>query len=260
MTGMIARAAPAIVCLLVLGLLWEGAVRALHVPSYFLPTPSGVIAALIDNAPLFLRSAWATLATSLIALLIATALGLALTLALSLSQTLERAVAPLAVTLQVTPVVAIAPLVVIWVGLAHAERAILILAAIVAFFPVFSASLTGLQSADRDLERLFSLYRAGPLDRLTRLRLPAATPFILAGVKIAGGLALIGTVVAEFVAGTGAAQGLAWRILEAGNRLATASMFAALLALALLGVALNMVLSALERWALARFGAPRGDG
>lgn len=253
----LARIAPALIGVLVVGLLWEGLVRALNVPAYFLPPPSAVLSELTRNAPLLLASAWETLRVSLIALAIAIVTGLGLALILSLSPFLERAVAPLAVTLQVTPVVAIAPLVVIWVGLAHAERAILILAAIVAFFPVFSASLSGLASADPDLERLFRLYRAGPVARLFRLRLPAAAPYILAGVKIAGGLALIGTVVAEFVAGTGAAQGLAWRILEAGNRLATASMFAALAALALLGIALHFLLSRLESWALSRFGPPR---
>jgi NitT/TauT family transport system permease protein len=251
------KAAPPVIAAIVLLLIWEIAVRALAVPSVILPPPSAIGAAIAANAPSLASAALATTRTALAALMFAAGLGLGLALVLNLSPLLERAVAPIAVTLQVTPVVAIAPLVVIWVGLEHAERAILILAIIVAFFPVFSAALTGLNAADPDLERLFTLYRAGRLARLVRLRLPAATPYILSGLKIAGGLALIGAVVAEFVAGTGAVRGLAWTILEAGNRLKTATMFAALALLAALGVALHAALSMLERAALSRF-APRG--
>jgi NitT/TauT family transport system permease protein len=223
------------------------------VPAYLLPAPSGIGAALVDSLPSLLASAWATLQMALAALAIAVAIALALALTVSLSPALERAVQPLAVTLQVTPVVAIAPLVVIWAGLDHPERAIVALAVVVAFFPVFSGALTGLKSADPDLERLFELYGAGRLQRLFRLRLPSAVPFLLEGIKVAAGLSLIGTVVAEFVAGSGGAQGLAWRILEAGNRLRTAEMFAALIVLAVLGAALYAALTAAERRLVARW-------
>lgn len=221
-------------------------------PAYFLPPPSAIGAAAAASAPLLLASAGRTLQLALGALAIAVVAALAVGLPVSLSRTLERAVAPLAVALQVTPVVAIAPLVVIWAGLDHPGRAVTALAAVVAFFPVFSGALTGLKSADPDLERLFDLYDAGRLQRLVRLRLPAAVPAMLEGIKVAAGLSLIGTVVAEFVAGSGASQGLAWRMLEAGNRLRTADMFAALLVLALLGAGLFALLQAAERAALAR--------
>ena len=164
--------------------------------------------------------------------------------------TVERAVSPLAVTLQVTPVVAIAPLVVIWAGLDHPERAIVALAAVVAFFPIFSGALTGLKSADRTWSGCSTSMARRPLQRLVRLRLPASAPFLLEGLKVAAGLAVIGAVVAEFVAGSGGAQGLAWRILEAGKRLRTAEMFAALLVLGLLGAALHAVLSAVQKHTL----------
>jgi len=257
MTSALAKAAPPLIAACALLLVWEVAVHVFAAPAVILPPPSAIAAAFTAHAPMLAVAAASTMRTALAALAIAASLGLALALVLNLSPLLERAVAPIAVTLQVTPVVAIAPLVVIWVGLDHAERAILILAVIVAFFPVFSAALTGLNAADPDLERLFSLYRAGRFARLMRLRLPAAAPYILSGLKIAGGLALIGAVVAEFVAGTGAVRGLAWTILEAGNRLQTATMFAALALLAALGVALHAALSVLERAALKRF-APRG--
>ncbi len=226
---------------------WEAACRSLGVPAYFLPPPSAVVAAIAGDAPVLLASAWATLAMALMALVTASVLAQGLALAISLSATAERAVRPLAVVLQVTPVVAIAPLVLIWAGVEHPTRAIVALAAVIAFFPIFSGALTGLKSADPDLERLFDLYGAGRLQRLIRLRLPSAAPFLLEGHKVAAGLAVIGAVVAEFVAGSGAAQGLAWRILEAGNRLQTARMFAALAVLGLLGALLHATLEAAER-------------
>lgn len=116
-----------------------------------------------------------------------------------------------------------------------------------AFFPIFSGVLTGLKSADPDLERLFDLYGATALQRLVRLRAPAALPFALEGLRVAAGLAVIGAVVAEFVSGSGATQGLAWRLLEAGNRLRTADMLAALACLMTMGLALNAGIALLER-------------
>lgn len=226
---------------------WEAACWKLAIPSYLLPAPSAVGAALASDAPTLLHSAWNTLAAALVALAVASLLAQALALVVGLSPLLEHAIRPLAVVLQVTPVVAIAPLVVIWAGIDHPERSIVILAAVVAFFPIFSGAVTGLKAADPDLERLFDLYGASRPQRLLRLRLPSAVPYLLEGHKVAAGLAVIGAVVAEFVAGSGGVQGLAWRILEAGGRLQTARMFAALAALGLLGAALNAALQALER-------------
>lgn len=225
---------------------WEIACRVLHVPAYLLPPPSAVGLALVDRAPLLLSSAAATFWMAFQALLLAFVLGGGLALAVSLNRSAEQAVRPLAVALQVTPVVAIAPMVLIWAGLDHADRAVIALAAAVAFFPLFSGVLTGLKSADPDLERLFDLYGATPAQRLVRLRLPAALPFILEGLRVAAGLSVIGAVVAEFVSGSGATQGLAWRLLEAGNRLRTADMLAALACLMVMGLALNAVVGALE--------------
>ena len=226
---------------------WESACRLLQVPAYRLPPPSAVAMALVQDAPSLIASAWNTLAMALAALVVASLLAQALALAVALSPVLERAVRPLAVVLQVTPVVAVAPLVVIWAGIDHPDRAIVALAAVVAFFPIFSGAVTGLKAADPDLERLFDLYGATPLQRLTRLRLPSAVPFLLEGHKVAAGLSIIGAVVAEFVAGSGGAQGLAWRILEAGNRLQTARMFAALVVLGVLGAVLHAGLERLEK-------------
>ncbi len=228
-------------------LIWEIACRVLNVPIYLLPPPSAIGAALQANAPALLVSALNTLVMAIEALVAAAVLAIPLALASSLSPIVGRAISPIAVVLQVTPVVAIAPLVVIWAGLDHPERAITALAAIVAFFPIYSGAVTGLRSADPDLERLFDLYGATRRQRLIRLRIPAAAPFALEGIKVAAGLAVIGAVVAEFVAGSGGAQGLAWRILEAGNRLRTAEMFAALFVLGALGAGLNAAFQLGER-------------
>jgi NitT/TauT family transport system permease protein len=252
MRRLIAILAPLTLVALLLGG-WELACRALAVPAYFLPAPSAIGQSLVADAPLLLASAGNTLAMALSALVLASLAACSLALVTATSRTLERAVHPLAVVLQVTPVVAIAPLVVIWAGLAHPERAIVTLAAVVAFFPIFSGALTGLKSADPDLERLFDLYGARPIQKLARLRLPSAIPFLLEGHKVAAGLAIIGAVVAEFVAGSGGAQGLAWRILEAGNRLQTPRMFAALAVLGLMGAGLHALFQLAERWALSRW-------
>jgi NitT/TauT family transport system permease protein len=246
----IARALAPFVLIALLLAAWEIACRALAVPVYFLPPPSAVAKALAADGPGLLQAAWNTLSMALTALLVASVIAQALALLVGLSPILERAVRPLAVVLQVTPVVAIAPLVLIWAGLDHPGRAIVGLAAVVAFFPIFSGAVTGLKAADPDLERLFDLYGASRLQRLTRLRLPSAVPYLLEGHKVAAGLAVIGAVVAEFVAGSGGAQGLAWRILEAGNRLQTARMFAALVVLGLMGAVLHAGLEAAEKTGL----------
>lgn len=235
---------------------WEVLVRALSVPTYVLPPPSAIGLALIDRAPVLAGSALQTFWMALQALAVAMVLGGGLAVAISLSPMAEQAVRPLAVTLQVTPIVAIAPLVLIWAGLDNADRAVVALAAAVAFYPLFSGVLSGLKSADPDLERLFDLYGANRLQRLVRLRLPAAVPASLEGLRVATGLAVIGAVVAEFVSGSGATQGLAWRLLEAGNRLRTAELLAALVCLAALGLALNAAVEAFER-AMLRQGQRR---
>ncbi|MFC7378618.1 ABC transporter permease [Brevundimonas sp. GCM10030266] len=242
---------PALLTLALLGL-WEIACRLSDVPVYFLPPPSAVALSLVERAPLLAGSALQTFRMAVQALLVAGILGGGLALAVSLNRPAEAAFRPLAVALQVTPVVAIAPLVVIWAGLDHPDRAVIALAAAVAVFPIFSGVLTGLKSADPDLERLFDLYGASPLQRLLRLRVPAALPFALEGLRVAAGQAVIGAVVAEFVSGSGATQGLAWRLLEAGNRLRTADMLAALVCLMVMGLALSGLVGLIERRVRAR--------
>ncbi|HXS05779.1 MAG TPA: ABC transporter permease [Rhizomicrobium sp.] len=229
--------------------LWEGVVSARHIPPYVLPAPSSIAGALADNFLSLMLSLWSTLTVTLEGFAAALIVGVALAIVFSHSRMIERALYPYAVVLQVTPVVAIAPLILIWVGFEHINAALALIAALVAFFPILSNTTLGLKSADFNLVDLMRLYGATRWQILWRLRLPAALPYLLSAMKIAGGLALIGAVVAEFVAGSGTATGLAWRIVEAGNRLEIATMFAALLLLALLGIAIFAAFSLLE-WAL----------
>ncbi len=250
MTRLVNALAP-LTLLLVLLLGWELACRLMQVPAYFLPPPSAVARAVMDDLPALVLASWNTLAVALVALLLASLAAQGIALIVGMSPLLERAVRPLASALQVTPVVAIAPLVLIWAGIDHPERAVIFLAVLVAFFPIFSGAVTGLRSADPDLERLFDLYGANRLQRVLRLRLPSAVPFLLEGHKVGAGLAIIGAVVAEFAAGSGGIRGLAWRILDAGNKLQTAKMIAALVVLGVMGVVLHALLNQIERLGMA---------
>jgi NitT/TauT family transport system permease protein len=227
--------------------LWEVLVRVYEVPHYVLPGPLAIADALVTDFPSLMASLWTTLRITVLAFALALIGGVALAVLFSQSRLVEMAFFPYAVILQVTPVIAIAPLIIIWVGFDRIALAVLILAWIVAFFPILSNTTIGLKSADHNLRDLFRLYGASRWQTLTRLQLPAALPYLLGGMKISGGLALIGTVVAEFVAGTGTATGLGWRIILAGNRLEIPRMFAALILLAALGVAIFFALNWLER-------------
>ena len=230
-------------------LAWELAVRHYNVPVFVLPAPSAVWRAFTENFSSLLASMWATLRITWIAFACAFLGGCLLAIVFSQSRVLEMALYPYAVVLQVTPVVAIAPLIIIWVGFERINVALVIIAFIVAFFPIVSNMTLGLRSTDSNLVDLFRLYGASRWQTFWRLQLPTALPLLLSAMKVSGGLALIGAVVAEFVAGSGTATGLAWRIAEAGNRLQIARMFAALGLLSAVGILDFYALSALE-WAL----------
>ena len=226
--------------------LWETLVRARGIPPYILPAPSAIAGSLWRDGPSLLSSLLVTLRITAAALAAAALFGGALALLFSRSRILELSLFPYAVILQVTPIVAIAPLIIIWVRTPF--LALLVCAWIVAFFPIVSNTTVGLNSADRNLLALFRLYGASPGQTLFYLRLPTALPYFLAGLRISGGLALIGAVVAEFVAGTGGAEtGLAYRILEAGYRLAIPRLFAALFLLSLSGIVIYLLLDLLSR-------------
>ena len=235
-------------------ILWEAAVRVSGVAVYLVPGPLAVLDAFLAAPGLLLGSLLSTLAVTGVALAVSAVLGAALAMAASASPWARAAIQPWAVVLQVTPVVAIAPLIIVWVGDPFAS--LVVCATVVAFFPVFSNTAIGLSAAPRELLDLFRLNGAGRWDTLRLLRLPAALPYFLAGLRISGGLALVGAVVAEFVAGSGGfASGLAYRILESGYRLQVARMFAALVLLSAAGIAINAMLGAVARLLLRRHGA-----
>ena len=249
-TGSI-RAAPLLFGALAL-LGWEAAVRLASVPPYILPGPSAILRAFMADPALLLGSLLSTLAVTAVALATSCALGVLMAGAMALSAWARAAILPWAVVLQVTPVVAIAPLIIVWVGDPFAS--LVVCATIVAFFPVFSNTAAGLAAAPAELLDLFRLNGAGRWQTLWLLRLPAALPLFLAGLRVSGGLALVGAVVAEFVAGSGGfASGLAYRILEAGYRLQIPRMFAALALLSGAGIAINLGLGALAARLLRRY-------
>jgi NitT/TauT family transport system permease protein len=246
---------------LALGLVvWDLVVTLRDIQPYVLPGPRLVAATLVADWAILWDSLLATLATTFEGFALAALGGIGLAILFNQSRLIENSFYPYAVILQVTPVVAIAPLLLIYLP---QQAAVLACAWIVAFFPVLSNTTLGLNSVDHNLADLFRLYRASRLQVLARLKLPAALPFILGGLKIAGGLSLIGAVVAEIAAGSaGAGSGLAYRIAESGYRLNIPRMFAALILLSAAGVAIFLALSLLEHLLLRRWheSAVRREG
>ena len=246
------RFAPALFGLLALTA-WEIAVRVTGVPVYLVPGPIAIFRAFYADPAGLLTSLLSTLLVTAAALVAAAVLGVVMALLMAASRLVQAAIQPWAVVLQVTPIVAIAPLIIVWVG--NPFLSLVVCATIVAFFPVFANTAAGLSSAPMELADLFRLYGAGRWQTLWRLRLPAALPYFLSGLRISGGLSLVGAVVAEFVAGSGGfASGLAYRILEAGYRIEVARMFAALVLLSLAGIAINFGLGAVGRIIMRRRG------
>lgn len=249
---------PVIVFAVLMGF-WEAAVRLREIPPYILPAPSLIVQTLVKDWGLLFASLLTTLRATLEGFLAAVIGGIGLALLFNRAKWVEDAFLPYAVILQVTPVIAIAPLLLVYLP---QHLAVVACAWIVAFFPVLSNTLLGLKSVDRNLAGLFALYDASPAQRLWRLRLPSALPYIMGGLRIAGGLSLIGAVVAEIAAGSaGSGSGLAFRIAEAGYRLDIPRMFAALALLSAAGIVIYAGLSAVSRLVLRHWheSAVEGD-
>ncbi|MEY8837692.1 ABC transporter permease [Cribrihabitans sp. XS_ASV171] len=233
-------------------LLWEFLVWYNEVPHYLIPAPSLIAQTLVTDFATLMDSLWFTVKLTLLSLALAIVGGVLLGMLFALSRTIEVSLFPFAVILQVTPVIAIAPLILIYVH--DTFSALLICAWIVAFFPILSNTAIGLRSADHNLRDLFTLYQATPLQRLRFLLVPSALPYFMAALKIAGGLALIGAVVAEFVAGTaGQNTGLASRILESSFRQEIPRMFAALFLVSMLGIVIFLATSFLSKAVLGHW-------
>ena len=232
--------------------LWELVVRLNHIPHYILPGPLLILQTLWNNLGSLMASWWFTVKITFGALLLAVLGGVVLATVCALSRWVELSLFPFAIVLQVTPIIAIAPLIIIFIP--STTAALLLVAFIVAFFPILSNTVIGLRSADLNLRDLFKLYRANRWQTLRFLLAPAAMPYFIAGLKVAGGLSLIGAVVAEFVAGAaGRETGLASRILESSFRTEIPKMFAALVLVSLTGIAIFLVFNLVSRLVLGKW-------
>jgi NitT/TauT family transport system permease protein len=248
----VSRAIPPVVIGVIVLAVWELLVRVREVPIYILPGPLLIISTLVKDWGTLYPSLLVTLAITGAALFVATVAGVLIAILFTQSRWVERSLFPYAVILQVTPVVAIAPLIIIWVK--NIPIALLICAWIVAFFPIVSNTTLGLNSADHNLLNLFQLYGASRRQVFWHLRLPSAMPYFLGGLRISGGLALIGAVVAEFVAGTGGTQsGLAYRVLESGYTMQIPRMFAALFMITCTGILIFLAMNVLSHLVLRKW-------
>lgn len=239
-------------------LIWDLVVRLNDIQPYVLPSPGLVLQTLVKDWPLLWSSLLVTLTITFEALALAFVGGVSLAILFNRSRVFEYSFYPYAVILQVTPIVAIAPLLLIYLP---QQAAVLACAWIVAFFPVLANTTLGLHSVDRNLSELFRLYGASRWQMLRDLKLPAALPYMLGGLKIAGGLSLIGAVVAEIAAGSaGAGSGLAYRIAESGYRLNIPRMFAALILLSIAGIVIFALLSLISHLILRRWHDSAQEG
>ena len=239
---------PLIVAVVLIGL-WQGLVVAFEIPAFLVPSPARVAQTLVADANLLFGALYNTLRITLFSFIAAVAVGVVVAAAFVQSRMIETAFFPYAVLLQVTPIVAIAPLIIIWVK--DPLASLVICATLVALFPIISNTTLGLRSVNPGLLAYFRMNRASRMQLLFRLRVPSALPYFFGGLRISSGLALIGAVVAEFVAGTGGTgTGLAYQILQAGYQLNIPRMFAALVLITVAGVLLFVLMSVLSRWAL----------
>jgi NitT/TauT family transport system permease protein len=215
---------------------WEVGVRVSGVNEFVLVAPSRILPAFNQDAALLAHGAWFTLKIMWTALALAIVVGVALAFAMYRSALAQAALLPIVVGLQVTPVMAIAPIILVWTGVERPERALVLIAWIVAFFPIVTAMLTGLRTVPQELRDVFSLYRASSWQRFVKLEWPASLPSLMGGMKVASGLALIGAVVAEFCVSTGTSSGLAWTLIQATKTLEMPRAFACLVLLTAIGV------------------------
>jgi len=238
----------------VLVAIWQGLVTGMELPPYLVPSPYLMMETLIKDWVPLGNALLVTLKITLLSFVLATVAGVLISFLFVQSKRIETALFPYAVLLQVTPIVAVAPLIIIWVK--NPVAAMTVCAALVALFPIIANTTLGLRSIDPDLQSYFKLNRATRWQQLVRLRIPSALPYFFGGLRISSGLALIGAVVAEFVAGTGGSgAGLAYQILQAGFQLNIPRMFAALLLISLTGVGLFVLMAWLSKLALGSWHA-----
>ncbi len=243
-----------LVLAVVLIVAWQGLVVGLELKPYLVPSPALMMQTLVANFGTFMAALWVTLRVTLLAFAVATVVGVTVSFLFVQSRLVEQTLFPYAILLQVTPIVAVAPLIIIWIK--NPTAAMVVCAALVALFPIIANTTLGLRSVDPDLQAYFRMNGATRWQTLRRLRIPSALPYFFGGLRISSGLALIGAVVAEFVAGTGGTgAGLAYQVLQAGFMLDIPRMFAALLLISLTGVVLFVVMAWLSKRYIGRWHA-----
>lgn len=225
---------------------WEGLVRVVGTPAYILPKPSDIIMASAENWSNLVSAVTTSMTSAVIGFLVSVVLGIGIAILLSLSKLVEKSVYPYVIILQTIPIVAVAPIIVIWFG--AGLNAIIIISFLISFFPILSNTLIGLNSTDQNSKDLFYLYNASKWQTIWKLRLPAALPYIMAGLKISCTMAVIGAIVGEYIAGIGGGDGgLGYSITVAASRLQTPYLFACGLAAAVLGIVFFLLINALSK-------------
>ncbi len=239
-------------------LVWQGSCDYFEIPAYLFPSPADIARSFNDGWPTLLHGLWSTLKVTLLAFAASVVVGTLIAFLFVQSRLIELSLMPYAVLLQVTPIVAVAPLIIILVK--NTELSLTLCATVIAIFPIISNTTIGLRSVDPGLQSYFRMNKAGSLAMLWRLRIPSALPFFLAGLRISSGLALVGAVVAEFVAGTGGnSAGLAYEILQSSFQLDIPRMFAALLLITVTGVILFGLMVWLQRLLLGSWHESAGE-
>ncbi|MGF9712412.1 MULTISPECIES: ABC transporter permease [Paenibacillus] len=229
---------------------WEAIVRLIGIPPYILPKPTDIVLAAKENGLNLAESVSTTLAEAVAGFVVSVILGISIAVLLALSKMVERSVYPYAIILQTIPIVAVAPIIVIWFG--AGMNAIVVIAFLISFFPILSNTLIGLNSTEQNMKNLFYLYNATKMQTIWRLRFPAALPYIMAGLKISCSLSVVGAIVGEYIAGIGGGKGgLGYAITVAATRLQTPYLFACGLSASVLGIAFFLLINAFSKWLLS---------
>lgn len=250
MVNKVRHAAPPLIAFFLFVGGWQFIVMLIGTPSYILPKPSDIVQAAATNWDNLMASVGTTILESILGFIISILLGVAGAVFLALSKTIEKAIYPYAIILQTIPIVAIAPIIVIWAG--AGLNSIIIIAFLAAFFPMFSNTLIGLNSTDHNMKNLFFLFNASKLQIMWRLRIPSALPYIVAGLKISCTLSVIGAIVGEYIAGIGGGEGgLGYAITIASTRLQTPYLFACGLAASVLGIVFFLLVNVFSKWLLS---------
>ncbi|MFC5704433.1 ABC transporter permease [Cohnella faecalis] len=241
---------PPLAAFVVFAAIWQFGLVLLGTPAYLLPKPTDIAAAAAENADNLLSSVWTTAYESLLGFLLSIVIGVAFAILLATSRLIEKSIYPYAIILQTIPIVAIAPIIVIWFG--AGLNAVVIIAFLIGFFPMLSNTLIGLNSTDQNLRNLFYLYDAGKWQTMWRLRIPAALPYMVGGLKISASLSVVGSIVGEYVAGIGGGNGgLGFAITSAAIRLQTPYLFACGLSASALGIVFFLIVNQISKWLLS---------